>query len=607
MAGIDAYTTLMLHADGADDAAVFTDSSRSAHTVTAHGNAVTSSDQSKFGGTALLTVAITDYLEIPYSAEHYLGFVDWTIDFWAYCQGADSDWYVAGGNYDTTIPASAAGWVIEYCPNAGSSLGYISYSDYHPPNVDGGISFAFSSAPPAAAMPINTWFHVAIVCSSGVPSIYIDGVSYTVTIDAESNYESYTGASPVIIGKSDEYVEWQNGYIDEFRISKGVARWEANFTPPIVAYNDLEASILDSIVITEDTSIIAVRYLSIAETAYIRDSAIYKLVITLQDAFSLTDAATARLGILLLEYLHITSEPRVNWTGTKVVVSGMTLFDSTQYQLHLSLSDAFALADTTTADLCISILENLGFTELVTAIGRFGLSTTETLDTRDVISLSFSQVLSDALSMVDAVSIINLLLLAISDGLTLSDSPLGQLNSILPVTESLTLSETVASRGLLFNTIYDTLNLSLTVEVDGEVWECYVLNTPKFLPSIYTGFNFNSYAVFENRAYGCKDDGIYELTGDTDNGIAFHTGVQLSETKFGIPNQKRFRKAYVGVSGTTPMMVMETESGLQKAYTIDSDGEVDASRALRSKKWKLSVVDFETLDFIKLIPVVLSK
>jgi hypothetical protein len=149
--------------------------------------------------------------------------------------------------------------------------------------------------------------------------------------------------------------------------------------------------------------------------------------------------------------------------------------------------------------------------------------------------------------------------------------------------------------------------LNVVVELDGEVWECYVLNTPKFLPSIYSGFNFNSYCVFQNRAYGCKADGIYELTGDTDNGTIINTGVQLSETKFGLPNQKRFRKAYIGVSGTTPLLTMETETGETKTYSIDTDGEVDASRSLRSKKWKLTVTDFESLDFIKLVPIVLAK
>jgi len=181
------------------------------------------------------------------------------------------------------------------------------------------------------------------------------------------------------------------------------------------------------------------------------------------------------------------------------------------------------------------------------------------------------------------------------------------LNSTLPVTSSLVLADTVASQGRLYNTVYDTLFLNITVEMDGETWECYVLNTPKFLPSIYTGFNFNSYAVFQNRAYGCKADGIYELTGDTDNGVVFHTGVQLSETKFGLPNQKRFRKAYIGVAGTTPLLTMETETGETKTYSIDSDGEVDASRVLRSKKWKLTLTDFDQLDFIKLVPVVLAK
>ena len=161
--------------------------------------------------------------------------------------------------------------------------------------------------------------------------------------------------------------------------------------------------------------------------------------------------------------------------------------------------------------------------------------------------------------------------------------------------------------GRLYSTIYDTLQMNVIVELDGEVWECYVLNTPKFYPSVYSGFNFNSYCVFENRAYGANDDGVYELTGSTDAGATIHTGVVLSSTNFGSANQKKFRRGYLGISGTAPVMVFQTENGQRETYNIDSEGKVVASSGLKSKSWKLSIADFDTLDSIKLLPIILTK
>jgi hypothetical protein len=160
---------------------------------------------------------------------------------------------------------------------------------------------------------------------------------------------------------------------------------------------------------------------------------------------------------------------------------------------------------------------------------------------------------------------------------------------------------------MFYNTITETLRMSVLVELAGEVYECYVLNTPKFMPSMYSGFDFNSYAVFENRAFGANATGIYELTGETDAGTNISTGVVMSETDFGMPNQKRFRRGYLGISGTSPVMVLETEDGSRESYAIDTNGKFVASHDLKSKKWKLSVADFDELETIKLIPVILTK
>jgi len=200
---------------------------------------------------------------------------------------------------------------------------------------------------------------------------------------------------------------------------------------------------------------------------------------------------------------------------------------------------------------------------------------------------TFINVVQESLAPADTVSLINRL------GLSLNDS--------------LILTETITSKGTLYNAVYDTLAMNVTIDLAGEVYECYILNTPKFHASMYSGFDFNSYCVFENRAFGANDTGIYELTGTTDAGSTIHTGMISSQTDFGLRNEKRFRRGYIGVSGASPVMILECEDGSRKVYTIDTKGKAVFSHEQKSKEWKLAAADFDTLDVIKLIPVILSK
>jgi hypothetical protein len=124
---------------------------------------------------------------------------------------------------------------------------------------------------------------------------------------------------------------------------------------------------------------------------------------------------------------------------------------------------------------------------------------------------------------------------------------------------------------------------------------------------MYSGFNFNSFCVFNGRAFGANDSGIFELTGSTDAGNTIHTGVILKGTDFGSPNQKRFRRGYFGVSGTSPVLILETEGGQRQVYNIDTNGKTVTSHELKSKSWTLSIADFDILDHAILIPVVLSR
>jgi hypothetical protein len=68
------------------------------------------------------------------------------------------------------------------------------------------------------------------------------------------------------------------------------------------------------------------------------------------------------------------------------------------------------------------------------------------------------------------------------------------------------------------------------------------LNIEEFYASQYEGFNFNSLALFNGVSLGANENGLFTLTGDTDNGVDIISYWRLIRTDFGIPYSKWLRK-----------------------------------------------------------------
>jgi len=76
---------------------------------------------------------------------------------------------------------------------------------------------------------------VAIVRDAdGDMRAYIDGTEIDTAVSRGDAFNE--GAHPLRIGESEDGTQDFNGVIDEIRISRGIARWSANFTPPTQAY-----------------------------------------------------------------------------------------------------------------------------------------------------------------------------------------------------------------------------------------------------------------------------------------------------------------------------------------------------------------------------------
>lgn len=203
-----AYVSLAARFDSA-----FTD--LTGKTITVFGNTAISTAQSKFGGASAYFDGSGDYLTAPTQTAFAFDTSDFTVECWV-------------------RPTSVEGLTVIYDGRTGST------------GSSAGMSLSISSGTlrcdtdvanvlTGGTLVADTWYHVALTRNSGTFRLWLDGVqvststaSYNLT-DGNVTVGAYGGA------------QFFSGYIDDFRITKGVARYTAAFTPPTVALLPLVA------------------------------------------------------------------------------------------------------------------------------------------------------------------------------------------------------------------------------------------------------------------------------------------------------------------------------------------------------------------------------
>ena len=207
--------SLLLHGDGTNGSTTIIDSSSNAHTVNVVADAQISTTQSKFGGSSLAFDGSGDTLNIASNASFGFGTGDFTVEFWLNYQGGNGYvffWIQAIGAPSTPY--------LGYGLNTGSKNPWLWN------NAD--------VLTTTTAVTNDVWQHHAVVRSSGVVTMYLDGVALASTTFTE-NLDSQ---KPLTIASNGNSNQFTNGFIDDFRITKGVARYTSNFTPPTAPFPD---------------------------------------------------------------------------------------------------------------------------------------------------------------------------------------------------------------------------------------------------------------------------------------------------------------------------------------------------------------------------------
>ena len=204
--------SLLLHGDGANGSTTITDSSTTPITVTAVNNAQISTAQSKFGGSSLYTpqadADIFNFTHIGSSLE-FPG--DYTIECWHYIPTLTG--FLASSVFVTSNIAVDAYHAF--------NITSANYNLYFNSSSFTSIAHGFTAA---------TWHHIALCRSGSTVRVFTDGVEKgSVTSSITHGYPSGSvGLARIGGGAPNAGAR----YIDDLRITKGVARYTSNFTPP---------------------------------------------------------------------------------------------------------------------------------------------------------------------------------------------------------------------------------------------------------------------------------------------------------------------------------------------------------------------------------------
>ena len=182
------------------------------------GNTRISGQQVKFGTGSIYFDGTGDALRLPYSPALAMDAGNWTIEFFMY--------------YDQS---SFSGYrtIIDQRNSSDSETSIVIY-------FDAGNSLDFYTAGAMRAdidissLSVRTWHHVALVKNGSTTKFYLDGTA-TGTSDS-SDSRTYLANGDTHIGERYNSAQYFLGYLDEFRITKGVARYTSDFTAPTKAF-----------------------------------------------------------------------------------------------------------------------------------------------------------------------------------------------------------------------------------------------------------------------------------------------------------------------------------------------------------------------------------
>lgn len=273
----------------------------------------------------------------------------------------------------------------------------------------------------------------------------------------------------------------------------------------------------------------------------------------------------------------------------------------------VTLSDTIAVSDVREMAIISSLASNLFVQDTWTTTLNSNIELSDSFSFKDTQALGLAESLTSTGLFTESISHLVTQLQLLTDSLTVSDVRILSATVSEELASALKLTESLSFAGSVYNIV-----LLSTVEMGDLLWApdfgavAWVMNTEGESIAPYLNFGFHSIAAKGGKVFATSPMGIYELTGNTDDGRNIDANVKYGFEDFGVPNLKRASDVYLSYTGGLLECGIETYDGPKSVYnypiedrdaTAPRNNRMKVGRGLVSRYWRTQIRNLEGASF----------
>lgn len=356
---------------------------------------------------------------------------------------------------------------------------------------------------------------------------------------------------------------------------------------------------------------------------------------TLTDGIGFTSAPTHAFGMSLADGLGVTPSQALAYRAGAAVVEALALqhVQIASGVFSLTTTESLALLELLTRGMPVDLADRVGVHDVL-ALAQ-GAQLLEQLLVGDNhapsaaygVTLLHTLAISPSLrffvggDLTDTLGVAPILSAAARWGALLQETLGVELVSTPTLLLNVTLADTIALEPeqllqMIFDgQLSDGFQVTAAYLAPGGNFVTWALNTRTTAVTEYENFTFNSFARMGRAYLAGSDQGLFELTGDTDAGADIIAHIQSGFAQFNGSKLNGFKAAYLGVRGEGDFILrLVTGDGKTYDYGVRAHDmattKVNMGKGLRARYFAFELTsagqDFE-LDNIEFMPMTMSR